>query len=61
MAKWIFPLSHQWHDDADLDGHLEMPLNAQGRGPEMDPAKAVRIICWCWRGKDCTVIPPRLP
>lgn len=57
----ITPFSFQWHDDADLDGHCEMPINAQGDGPEMDDEKVVVIMCWCWRQERCEVIPPRWP
>lgn len=55
----IVPFSFKWHEDADLDGHCEMPYNDDGFGPELDPHKVAYIQCWCWRGEDCTVIPPR--
>lgn len=49
----------EWRDEQDLlYGHLPMPLNAAGEGPEMDESKVARVICWCWRGDACTVIPP---
>lgn len=56
MPKWIFPFSHAWHDDMDLDGHVEMTYNADGMGPEMDSEKVKYIQCWCWRGADCPII-----
>jgi hypothetical protein len=56
----IVPFSLLWHDEEDLMwGHLEMPLNADDQGPETDPAKVVRTVCWCWRGEKCEVIPPQ--
>jgi hypothetical protein len=58
VTRWVFPFSHAWHDDADLDGHVPMPLNAAGQGPECDPDRVVVTICWCWRGVDCPVLPP---
>lgn len=57
----IVPFSQRWHDDQDLDGHCPMPLNVEGQGPEMDPARVVRTICWCWRGGDCEEIPEEAP
>jgi hypothetical protein len=57
----IVPFSQAWHDDMDLDGHCEMPLNADGQGPETDESKVVRIVCWCWRGRRCPMYPERTP
>jgi hypothetical protein len=62
VIRFPFPLSHAWCDEQDfLWGHLEMSFNADGQGPETDPARVVRITCWCWRGDNCTVVPPREP
>ena len=33
----------------DLPEHLPIDLNAEGRGPETDPAKVVRTVCWSCR------------
>lgn len=54
--RMIVPFSLTWHDDADLDGHCPMPLNAAGQGPELDPARVVETVCWCWRGRTCDVV-----
>jgi hypothetical protein len=43
----------------DIPEHCEMPVNAQGQGPE-DEDKAVAYACWC--GNDnCEVYPRREP
>lgn len=60
-TELIVPFSLQWHDDADLDGHVEMTYNADGMGPEMDPSKVVYIQCWCWRGENCMIAKARQP
>lgn len=59
--QMIIPFSLLWHDEMDfLYGHVEMPYNAQGEGPEMDESKVVKVVCWCWRGERCEVIPPKI-
>lgn len=52
------PLGRLRHEDDQLYGHCPMPLNAAGDGPETDDSLVVKVVCWCSRGADCTVIPP---
>lgn len=44
----------------NLPEHLAMPLNFDGEGPETDPRKVERVVCWCgqpgcqkWRPPRC--------
>jgi hypothetical protein len=38
----------------ELPEHLEVPLNRDGNGPEMDPERVVRSVCWtCMEGWPC--------
>lgn len=37
----------------DLPDHLPIEINADGRGPETDPEKVDRTVCWsCWPPED---------
>lgn len=40
------------------DGHIPMPINASGNGPEMVESRVVGEICWCPSGASCKTVPP---